>query len=450
MTSKKRPHGQDTNKVHRTTFRTSRAIDYFSEKELVTQTGHGPQAWPLVVLKELLDNALDACEEAGTPPNINVKVTRDAITVGDNGPGLPADTVKGVLDFSIRVSSREAYVAPDRGAQGNALKTIIAMPLVLDGEKGEVEIAGSGTTHRIILRVDPIRQVPVVNHEQTGDENAKSGTSVTVYWPNSACSILADAKSHFLQIASAYTYLNPHLTLTVAWMGEQTRFHATAPDWAKWVPSRPTSPQWYTQEQCERLIAAYVAHDQDAGQDRTVREFIVEFAGLTGRVKQKAVLDETGLSRKKLSFLRNSEGLQHDIVTRLLGAMQQHSKPIRPAALGIIGRAHLKQRFEDAGCEMKSFDYRKDEEVIDGVPCVTEAAFGWCPDAERRRLITGVNFSPGIINPFRELGRFGQSLDTVLEKQRASHSEPVIFLLHAVCPSVSYTDRGKSAVVIEE
>ena len=54
-----------TARLDRATFTTSRALDFFSEKELTAQTGHGPAEWPLVILKELADNALDACEEAG-------------------------------------------------------------------------------------------------------------------------------------------------------------------------------------------------------------------------------------------------------------------------------------------------------------------------------------------------------------------------------------------------
>lgn len=41
------------------------------------------------------------------------------ITITDNGPGIPAETVAGILDFAVRVSSREAYASPTRGAQGN-------------------------------------------------------------------------------------------------------------------------------------------------------------------------------------------------------------------------------------------------------------------------------------------------------------------------------------------
>ena len=47
-----------------TTFRTSRLLDFPSRKELIAQTGHREDQWLLVALKELVDNALDACEDA--------------------------------------------------------------------------------------------------------------------------------------------------------------------------------------------------------------------------------------------------------------------------------------------------------------------------------------------------------------------------------------------------
>src|SRR3954469_24449414 len=95
----------------RNTFSINRTMDFFSQKELIAQTGHQPDAWPLVVLKELIDNGLDACEDAGTPPVIAVKVDSGGLEVADNGPGIPNKIVEGVLDFSVRVSTREAYVS---------------------------------------------------------------------------------------------------------------------------------------------------------------------------------------------------------------------------------------------------------------------------------------------------------------------------------------------------
>ena len=171
-------------KLERTTLRTSRLQDFCSLKELIIQTGHDPDAWPLVVLKELVDNALDACEEAGVPPEINVIVDDVGITVTDNGSGIPSDTITDVMDFSVRISSREAYVAPDRGAQGNALMTILAIPFVLDGKSGRVVIRAQGIKHEITFRVDPILQGPVFDH--TCEDDVTIGTSITVKWPDSA------------------------------------------------------------------------------------------------------------------------------------------------------------------------------------------------------------------------------------------------------------------------
>ena len=179
-----------------------------------------------------------------------------------------------------------------------------------------------------------------------------------------------------------------------------------------------------------------------------MRELVTEFRGLSGTAKQKAVLNETGLARAPLSQLVNGNGLDRNAVDRLLAAMKAKSGPVKPARLGAIGRAHFETRFAAAGCQMESFDYKRIMGTTDGVPWIVETAFGWCPSAGNRRLVTGVNWSPGIVNPFRELGRFGTSLDTILSRQRADRDEPVILVLHMVCPRVEYTDRGKSAVVV--
>lgn len=434
--------------LQRATFSTSRLLDFASEKELVAQTGHGRKDWPLVILKELVDNAIDACEEVGTAPSITVKVDETGITVRDNGPGLPAETVKRILDFTIRVSNREAYISPTRGAQGNALKTILAIPYVLNGDRGGIQIEAQGTRHVIEMSVDRIRQEPVTQH-QISTTKTDVGTSVWVEWAANSASIMQEARPRFLQIAQDYTWINPHLTLTVDWFGEIEKTDPTASAWEHWMPSEQTSPHWYKPAHLDRLVAGYITHDQEAGRVRLVRELIAEFRGLTGTAKQKRVLDATGLARDPLTRLVNGNAIDSNVIKNLLTAMQTNSKPVEPTRLGSIGRIHFATRFAAAGCEMKSFDYRRVMDTTDGVPWIVETAFGWCPKAKSRRLVCGVNWSPGIINPFREIGALGRSLDTVLSKQRADQDEPVIMVLHMVCPRVEYTDRGKSAVVVK-
>jgi DNA topoisomerase VI subunit B len=437
-------------KLKRETFTTSRLLEFCSEKELINQTGHAVADWPLVILKELLDNAIDAAEEAEIAPVINVRVADGKIVIADNGPGIGPKVVKDILNYHVRVSSREAYVSPTRGAQGNALKTILAMPFALNGTKGETLIESKGTAHRIAFKVDHVRQEPQIEHDRT-ESDVKIGTRITVPWPRSASSKPADAKSRFLQIAAGFGWLNPHLTLEIDWNGNSTRIRATNPDWAKWRPSDPTSPHWYDDDRLTRLMGAYIARDQDRGREpRTVREFISEFRGLSGTAKQKLVLDEAGASRVALSAFFGNGSINRPRVAKLLAAMQKHSRPVKPRDLGLIGEEHLRAKFLATGADERTFRYSRQFVMAGDVPQVVEVAFGYCPKGDDgRQLVAGVNWSPGINNPFRVLGHYGQSLDNYLSEQRAGNpDEPITLLIHMACPRVDYTDRGKSALVI--
>ena len=102
--------------LQRQVFTTSRELEYFSESELTTQTGYAKEDWwPGVVVKELIDNSLGACEQAGVAPEIGIELGGDSLTVWDNGPGIPAEVVRKVLDFSTRTSDKAAYISPTRG-----------------------------------------------------------------------------------------------------------------------------------------------------------------------------------------------------------------------------------------------------------------------------------------------------------------------------------------------
>src|SRR6266568_443260 len=346
-------------KLRRQTFKTSRLLEFCSERELTNVCGHPVTDWPLVVLKEMTDNALDATEESGVAPVINITVEASSVTIADNGPGLPAKAVKDILDYRVRVSSREAYCSPSRGQQGNALSSIIPMAFVVDGDRGETTIASRGVVHRIAFRVDRLRQEPKINHLVENCPEAKSGTKITIHWPDAAGypdGLLSKAKPRFLQIAADTTWLNPHLSLTVDWSGKrEIDIAAVEPEWRKWGPSDPTSAHWYDIARLERYIAAHVARDQDRGRDRTVREFIAEFRGLSASAKQKVILDDIGASRMSLSEFFSKEGQpDRKRIGRLLDALKKHTKPVRPPDLGIIGKEYLLQRVIDPGIPAQS------------------------------------------------------------------------------------------------
>jgi len=201
-------------------------------------------------------------------------------------------------------------------------------------------------------------------------------------------------------------------------------------------------------------MGAYIAQDQEKGREsRTVREFISEFRGLSGTAKQELVLDEIDASRVTLRAWFGEYELNRPRIVKLLRAMQAHSRPVKPKDLGLIGEEHLRARFSANGVDEETFRYKR--EFVDGdvsdkqcfLPEVIEVAFGYCPEGAGRQLVAGVNWSPGINNPFRVIGH--SSLDTYLSEQRAGNpGEPITLVIHLARPRVDFTDRGKSALVI--
>jgi hypothetical protein len=285
-------------KLTRVAFKVSRLMEFCSRRELESQTAHSMFDWPLVVIKELADNGLDGCEEAEVAPEIAVTVKPHTIFVGDNGPGISGETIESILDYAIRASSREAYVSPTRGAQGNALKTILAMGYVLNREiAGAADAAGvtiieaRGVAHRIEFRVDHINSQPKIVHTRTPSE-VEVGTKVTIVWPPT--NLFEDGVAdRVVGLVKAYAWFNPHLTVRGTWLGKPfVDLKATDPNWRKWRPSNPTSPHWYDEARLQRYLAAHVSRDRDLGQARTVREFIAEFRGLSGTALQRKILNE--------------------------------------------------------------------------------------------------------------------------------------------------------------
>lgn len=444
-------------KLTRVPFTVSRLMEFCTRRELVNQTGHDVYEWPLVVVKEVVDNALDACEEAEIAPVISIAVKGASIVIKDNGPGIPAKTIDGVLDYNIRVSSREAYASPTRGAQGNALKTILPMDYVLNNHHGEAAsgktiIEANGLAHHITFAVDHIKQEPKIEHT-TKPSSVIRGTRITVNLPAVCeCDILEYCKERFLKLAENYAWLNPHLSLRLSWNGEsKINIKALNPTWNKWLPSWPTSAHWYDNSRFRRYMAAHIANRGNI----TVREFISEFRGATGTAKQKAILAETGASHVSLHNFFGLHKANTGNIARLLASLKKHTKPVPPAELGIIGKEHFYRLMEAAGGDPKTFTYNRKLGETGGVPHVVEFAFGVHRDGltagrgPSRKFITGVNWSPGINNPFRQLGRSGEGVDATLANVRANTSQPIIGVLHLACPRVAYTDRGKSAIVVE-
>jgi hypothetical protein len=107
-----------------------------------------------------------------------------------------------------------------------------------------------------------------------------------------------------------------------------------------------------------RYAAALVNHDQHHGRERTVREFLGEFRGLSGSASQKRVLDESGLARLRLAVLFNDGSADMARFEALLEAMCRHTRPVKPKDLGVIGSEHWREYCGALGGPTGTFHYR--------------------------------------------------------------------------------------------
>jgi DNA topoisomerase VI subunit B len=433
-------------------------MEFCTEKELVAQTGHESHNWSRVIVKELVDNAIDAAEEADIAPVVTVTIKTGKpskptqIVIEDNGPGIPPATIAGIIDYNVRVSSREAYISPTRGRQGNALKTILPMSFLLGGKvQGETWIEARGIRHRIRFTVNQIKQEPIVTNLRSRSR-IKTGTRVTIFWPN-----IYEARIDADEIADLlkqFIWCNPHLTLRFVVDGKTlVESGATNPNWTKYRACDATSAHWYSLEQFERYAGALIDRDKRI----TVREFVAQFRGMSATEKQKIVLRELGASHLSLyRFFGSEASVNHKRMDKLLRLLRQHTRPVRPELLGVIGEDHLRRLCIEAGGDAQAFKYSLSPgRDANGVPYVVEIAT--CPykawvhgnhDPRGRELITGVNFSAALENPFQAL-RGLEGLDEILSDLEAGTYAPVIVCVHYACPHIEYLDRGKSRIGLE-
>jgi DNA topoisomerase VI subunit B len=198
--------------LHRTAFDMSRVAEYFSVPELQTLTGQPRQRFVSVVIKELLDNAIDAGETAGVAPVVHVSWVPDPttglaqLTITDNGAGMPRDLVHRIFNFATRTSDKAVYRSPTRGAQGNALKTVLGIPYAL-GVRGPLVIDAQGRHHVITPAVNPAGHVDI-DHQDTA--TAKTlGTRIALSLPTAA----RDVTLRYW--GRAFAVFNPHVSVQI-------------------------------------------------------------------------------------------------------------------------------------------------------------------------------------------------------------------------------------------
>ena len=455
-------------KLERTTFETSRASEYFDARQLSSLVGVSQDEFASVCLKELVDNSLDACETAGVSPVVGAKVEREddviRLSVSDNGPGIPAEVVRKVLDYNIRVSDKAAYRSPTRGAQGNALKTVIGIPYALGGREPLI-VEAQGTSHRIRPWVDPAGGV---HFDYTSAETLLEAPGTTVSLEMPAGWMTSESFGDYyheqdfdpLHWVRSFAAFNPHATISYQGKSgdseEAKIYKSTREKTKKYVPSQPTSPHWYSAESLKVLVFSHIGYAKKGGRDLPLGEFVRQFAGLTSTAKAKALAKEVGLTH-----LSDFEG-NEEKVSALLTAMKAATKEPKASSLGYVGKEHFETFFWRVYQPVNEFKYLKREGTLpSGLPVVFEFALATLE--EPGHLYCGINFSPTFGDPlegttlygpeFRQNGIKGflsaayalPSTESIWYRTPAS----VAVAAHIITPAPLFLDRGKTRLDME-
>ncbi|MFG0327478.1 MAG: DNA topoisomerase VI subunit B [Phycisphaerales bacterium JB037] len=154
-----------------------------------------PRKALLTTVKEAVDNALDACEEAGILPDILVKIEeleappsaskpgRYRVTIGDNGPGIVRKQVENIFG-KLLYGSKFHRLKMSRGQQGIGISAAGMYGLMTTGKPMVITTRPNRRkpAHHIELAMDTTRNKPEVSVDvETEDfEPTSSGTGTTV------------------------------------------------------------------------------------------------------------------------------------------------------------------------------------------------------------------------------------------------------------------------------
>jgi len=464
----------------------SQSSDFIRLEGLQKLTNVTAHDWDLYILKELVDNALDADEmiqhEIGSPAiRVIMEYDREAyglrVTVS-NRAQFPLEFVRDLFDLEKRVSVKDYYNHPTRGAQGNALKTILGIPYALhyrflsDYKLDEVPLAITCGDKRVEIRlaVDELHQaVSVVTEEKAEEDDIRDETTVSVgifrfvqKRPRTA--------DELKKLAKAFALFNPHASFSFTFVflektgevKEETYEAQGDPNWkTKYDLSQPAPITWYTYSEFKELLYAVLAHAQ---QHERPAPTLGEIAATFGIADFPQTHEHTQDTR--LDALSDASGLKTDATRRLFKLLKNQAQQIPVPPLGEIDGQHLQ-----AGAGVQTTDegktlffYRRGEGDLTLPPSldadkavhpfVLEVALSGNADG-KRQMIIGINHTPTYQDPFfnkplvpynADIEAVQRSLEKLLDYYNLRDDSPVTLTVHVIAPNVEYENYGKSAI----
>ncbi len=199
-----------------------------SVSEFFTKNRHllgfdSPTKALLTTIKEAVDNSLDACEEAGILPDLDISIhalaeNRYRVEVGDNGPGIVKAQIPKIFG-KLLYGSKFHRLRQSRGQQGIGISAAGMYGQLTTGKPIVIESRTSRRkpAHRYELVIDTLRNQPVVKKDLEVEWEAAHGTRVAIELEGSYKRGRHGVETYLRQTALA----NPHVEIQFRGPGEE-------------------------------------------------------------------------------------------------------------------------------------------------------------------------------------------------------------------------------------
>src|SRR5919106_4158715 len=202
-----------------------------SVSEFFTKNRHllgfdNPRKALLTCVKEAVDNALDACEEAGILPEIIIKIeivptgdtiplpsqaTRFRITITDNGPGIVREQIPRIF-AKLLYGSKFHRLRMSRGQQGIGISAAGMYGQLTTGKPVQIISRTSARTpaHYFEVQIDTKKNEPIIVKKTEIEWEHARGTSVSIELEGK----YQKGRSSVDEYLELTSIANPHAVLT--------------------------------------------------------------------------------------------------------------------------------------------------------------------------------------------------------------------------------------------
>lgn len=459
-------------------YSTSRAFDYINLEKLNLVTGRPAHEWDLYIIKELIDNALDADDYLWSRDilkrptiSINVEYKKISEDMSDrtelivevrNQALFPRHKIKEIFDPNWYTSSKSVMKGVHRGALGNALKTLLGIPYAVRKKAADdynpdlrpLTITCDGIEYILHYKVNQVQNtIEVIVGTRPINYPSSGGTTIEVCLDHFGQELSRNL-GQIREFAYQYWLCNPQAQFSwQVYIGDDVWQERFLP-YEEWQQKYAGSPhiQWYSNSFNELLNAVYTEkHKIKANESLTVSEICCLF-------------DEN----QDLNFIRNVESdFGKTIITpddfdresqKLFSIIAKNTTPFNPENLGALGKDHISKILSSYFSVKGEILYANISTISEGnnkTPFVLEASVVRLKEGERK-IWTAINFSPTYEDPFsgRSLplpSKQNESVDGLrefMESYDFLDTSHVFLFLHLICPNIVKTEYSKTKIEV--